>query len=531
VLGDQQLNESALPTPNQIGKYKIIDTVGTGGMGTVYRAFDPTLERVVALKILHLDRLDDVSSEELKSRFVNEARTVARLNHPGIVAVYEFAQESPLAYISMEYVDGWTLDNYVKQRSGLDVCDAVTILTQILDALSYAHRQDVVHRDIKPANLLVSSEGNTKITDFGIAKIGARNRTQTGILVGTMQYMAPEQFLGGPVDHRCDIHAAGIVLYELLTGVSPFAHGGGFAMHKVCHEDPAPPSSLKPELPKSFDSVVARALAKRPNDRYTTAKDFKNAIWAAYHSFSGREPDTALSPRPPATDTTAKSVRPRTGAVPLDPAEPGSAGAVERAAHPASVPPAPPVQAVQQTVLPESDPAAHVARGAPAPATGMAWTSGQLTDLERRLVPLVGPLAKVLVRKAAANTRERHELITALANSLQPKERERFIKDTGPTWGFPAADPVDRGITGNTSPGHAASAGVQPAAAAPLTEERVRVATRILAQYLGPIATVLCRKAAQRARDDGEFLELLAANLTSETERRAFMRAMAGHRN
>jgi serine/threonine protein kinase len=519
-----------LATPKQIGKYNIIDTVGTGGMGTVYRAFDPTLERVVALKILHLDRLDDVSSEELRLRFVNEARTVARLNHPGIVAVYEFAQESPLAYISMEYVDGWTLDNYVKQRNGIDTADSATILTQILDALSYAHRQDVVHRDIKPSNLLVSSEGHTKITDFGIAKIGARNRTQTGILVGTMQYMAPEQFLGGQVDHRCDIHAAGIVLYELLTGVSPFAHGGGFAMHKVCHEDPPPPSSVKSGVPIIFDSVVARALAKRPNDRYTTAKDFKNAIWAAYHSISGRDPDVALSPRPPASDTTAKSIRPRTGEVALDPSTIGSAGAVASPARPASVPPVPPVQSVQKPVLPAAGPAAYASRTAPAPTAGIAWTSGQLTELERRLVPLVGPLAKVLVRKAAASTHEPHELIAVLANSLKPNERERFIKDTGPTWGLPAADTVDASIIGNTSPGHPASAGVRPGAAAPLTEERVRAATRILAKYLGPIATVLGKKAAQRARDEDEYLELLAANLPNEAERRRFMREVASHR-
>jgi hypothetical protein len=311
--------------------------------------------------------------------------------------------------------------------------------------------------------------------------------------------------------------------------VSPCAHGGGFAMHKVCHEDPPPPSSLNSSVPKVFDSVVARALAKRPNDRYTTAKDFKNAIWAAYHSISGREPALALSPQPPATDTTAKSKRPQTGEVVIDASTIGSADPVASPARPASVPPAPPFQSAQQPVLPAANPAAYAARAAPAPAAGIAWTSGQLTELERRLVPLVGPLARVLVRKAAASTHEPHELIAVLANSLQPNERDRFIKDTGPSWGLPPAN-TDPSIVRTSSPGVPTSAGVRPGAVAPLTEERVRVAIRVLAQYLGPIATVLGKKAAQRARDEGEFLELLAVNLTSEAERRRFMREAASHR-
>jgi serine/threonine-protein kinase len=521
-----------LSAPAQIGKYKIVDVVGTGGMGTVYRAFDPSLERVVALKILHLDRLDDVSSEELKSRFVDEARTVARLNHPGIVAVYEFAQDGQLAYISMEYVDGWTLDTYVKNRDSLDTGSAVTVMMQVLEALSYAHRQAVVHRDIKPANLLVGSEGQVKITDFGIAKIGARNRTQTGILVGTMEYMAPEQFLGGRLDHRCDIHAAGVVMYELLAGVSPFRHGGGFAMYKVCHEVPQPPSSIKPSAPRIFDSVVARALAKRPEDRYPTAKDFRNAIWAAYHAISGREPDATLATSA-SSENSSTSIKTRARDKAPDDGVPESGGTAPNRERPPAVPPPVRVEPIKSVAAPTAPPAVSpltTGGSAPSHMAGIAWPAGQLADLERQLVPLVGPLARVLVRKAAAIAHDRHELVGMLADGLQANERARFLQAVGDAHGFLAADTIPPRSTGNPSVTAPGSTNARLRATGPLTDERAQFAARILAQYVGPIATVLSRKAAQNARDEGEYLELLAANLKSETERLRFMREATGHR-
>ncbi|TLZ41129.1 MAG: serine/threonine protein kinase, partial [Gammaproteobacteria bacterium] len=198
--------------PRTVGKYEIVDAVGAGGMGTVYRAFDPTLERMVALKIVHLDRVHDVPFEQLCVRFRNEARAVARLNHPAIVTIFDYDDQDPVgAYIAMEYVQGCALDEYVKQRPELHLEDAVSAMHQVLGGLAYAHGKDVVHRDIKPSNLLVTRDGLVKITDFGIARIGPKTTTQTGLLVGTPHYMAPEQYRGGLVDHRCDLHAAGAV--------------------------------------------------------------------------------------------------------------------------------------------------------------------------------------------------------------------------------------------------------------------------------------------------------------------------------
>ena len=190
--------------PRTVGKYDIVDALATGGMGTVYRAFDPTLERMVALKIVRLDRDHDVTPEELAARFRNEARAVARLNHPAIVTIFDYDDQDPAgAYIAMEYINGCALDEYVKQRPELHLEDAVSAMQQVLGGLAYAHRQGVVHRDVKPSNLLVTRDGLVKITDFGIAKLGPRTQTQSGLIVGTPQYMAPEQYMGGVVDHRC----------------------------------------------------------------------------------------------------------------------------------------------------------------------------------------------------------------------------------------------------------------------------------------------------------------------------------------
>src|SRR5215470_10574195 len=282
--------------PRSVGKYEVVDAIGAGGMGTVYRAFDPTLERMVALKIVHLDRLHEVDPGQLRERFRNEARAVARLNHPAIVTIFDYDDQDPVgAYIAMEYVQGCALDEYVCQRPEMNLEDAVSAMQQVLAGLAYAHGKDVVHRDIKPSNLLVTRDGLVKITDFGIARIGPRNTTQTGMLVGTPQYMAPEQYMGGLVDHRCDIHAAGAVLYELLTGAPPFTGTSAEVMYKVCQEVPKPLSSVNPAIPPAFDPIVAKALEKQAVNRYASALEFQNALRICWNEISPKPASPTLS--------------------------------------------------------------------------------------------------------------------------------------------------------------------------------------------------------------------------------------------
>jgi len=485
--------------PRSIGKYDIIDALGIGGMGTVYRGFDTTLERTVAVKVLQLDRGHDVTPQELSARFRNEARAVARLNHPSIVTIFDYDDQDPVgAYIVMEYVNGCALDEYVKKRPELHLEDAVSAMQQVLAGLAYAHRQGVIHRDIKPSNLLVTREGAVKITDFGIAKIGPRSQTQSGLIVGTPQYMAPEQYMGGVVDHRCDIHAAGAVLYELLTGAPPFQGGAAEVMYKVCHEVPKPVSSVNRTLPAVFDAVVARALDKVAANRYTSAVEFQQALRASWESVSSQPPSPTMSDR-------AKMIATAIGRHP----------AKAKAATPASGPgPPPPAQAPAPVSSASRRPRNVADSGSLA-----AWSREQLAEIERHLSAIMGPVARVLVQDAAATTASRKELYQLLANRLQtPEERRKFLQAGGET---AAAASIDTGAT----PLRATNAIVfSNIVGRPLTSEATQRASLLLARYLGPIAGLLTKKAAQTATDEAQLYAMLAEKVTDAAERERFIK-------
>jgi len=473
--------------PRIVGKYEIVDVIGTGGMGTVYRAFDPTLERMVALKIVHLDRVQDVAPEQLRERFRNEARAVARLNYPAIVTIFDYDDEDPAgAYIAMEYVQGCALDEYVRQRPELHLEDAISAMQQVLGGLAYAHGKDVVHRDVKPSNLLVTRDGLVKITDFGIARIGPRINTQTGLLVGTPQYMAPEQYMGGVVDHRCDIHAAGAVLYELLTGSPAFTGTSAEVMYKVCHEVPKPLSSVDASIPKVFDAIVAKALEKLPANRYASALDFQQALRASWQVISPKPPSPTLS-------HSARLIATAIHRQPPPPAQRAVAPAPQQApksADPRLAPKAPPTP-----LRPEA-----------APGSLVAWSREQLAEIERQLLPLVGPMARILVRDAAATTASRQELYQLLASHLQgPEERRQFLLF------------AER----NSPAGSSLTPGIGPAL--PLTAEGTQRASQLLARYIGPIATIVTRKAAKTATDEAQLYALLAEKIAAGPERDRFI--------
>jgi eukaryotic-like serine/threonine-protein kinase len=379
-----------------VGKYEILTTLGAGSMGTVYRAFDPTLQRKVAIKILNRGWTRDLSSEEIAARFHTEARAVARLNHPSIVTIFDYDDQDPAgAYIAMEYVEGCALDQYIRQRPELHLEDAVSVMHQVLGGLSYAHLQGVVHRDIKPSNLPLARDGHVKIMDFGIAKIGSQSQTQSRLMMGTPLYMAPEQYLGGEIDHRCDIHAAGAVLHELLTGSPPYSGTDAEVMYKICHEKPKPPSALDPSIAQAFDPIVAKALEKSVENRYASAADFAAALRSAWQ---------ALSPDPLTPKLSAEA---RTIALAMSRPE------IERDSQ------------VDTWVRP----ATTGAEGALA-----AWSRDQLAEIERQLVPIVGPVARILVRNAATTTRSRQEIYRLLSDQLRtPEERQRFLTAGGQT--------------------------------------------------------------------------------------------------
>jgi len=270
--------------PQRLGKYQVTDVLGKGAMGIVYKAHDPDIERTVAIKTIRRELVeDDDRAGMVMARFKNEARAAGRLSHPGIVAVYDYGEAEDMAFIAMEYVEGNSLRTYFSRETRFEERDVVSLMAQLLDALQHAHEQGVWHRDVKPANVIIMNSGKLKVADFGIARIDSSALTQAGAVMGSPGYMAPEQYKGNAVDWRADIFAAGVMLYQLLTGTRPFTGSAEQLAYKVCYETPAPPSAVAPDRDlERYDPVVARALGKVPEDRYASAAEFKAAILEAY---------------------------------------------------------------------------------------------------------------------------------------------------------------------------------------------------------------------------------------------------------
>jgi serine/threonine protein kinase len=255
----------------QIGRYKIVGELGRGAMGIVYRAQDPALDRVVALKTIILS--DDADGrKDYQKRFALEARAAGKLTHPNIVTTFDFGEEGDLAYLAMELLEGTELRMRLKEGA-LPAAEAVDIAVQVADGLGFAHERGVVHRDIKPGNIMLLERGDVKIMDFGIARMRSEDfKTSTGFVLGTPRFMSPEQIAGSPVDQRSDLFSLGAVLYEMLTGVMVFAgEDSPQIAHNVTTLEPEPPSRRNPQVTSLLDFVVARALKKDPAVRYQDA--------------------------------------------------------------------------------------------------------------------------------------------------------------------------------------------------------------------------------------------------------------------
>ena len=253
------------------GRYRVIRRLGSGGMANVYLAEDEELGRRVAIKVLDEKHAND---EQFVERFRREAKNAASLSHPNIVSIYDRGEAEGTYYIAMEYIEGRTLKELIVSRGPLPVERAVSYARQILGAVRFAHRKGIVHRDIKPHNVLVDTDGRLKVTDFGIARAGASQMTEAGSIIGTAQYLSPEQARGAPVDQRSDLYSVGIVLHEMLTGSVPFTGDTPVEIAmKHISAVPEPPSVARPDLPDDLDLVVLRALAKDPRERFQTAEE------------------------------------------------------------------------------------------------------------------------------------------------------------------------------------------------------------------------------------------------------------------
>ncbi|SAK74906.1 serine/threonine protein kinase [Caballeronia hypogeia] len=454
------------PAITQLGKYRIESMLGAGAMGIVYRAFDPHIERHVALKTVRQELFESGERESLKARLRNEAQAAGRLVHSNIVGVYDYGETADTAYIAMELVSGQGLKQRLDSGRPLEVATALDWFAQLLAALGYAHAHGVVHRDIKPANLLVNAQARLKVADFGVAHVESSTLTLAGAMIGTPSYMSPEQFTGEPVDGRSDLFSAAIVLYQMLTGCRPFAGASqAEVMRQVMHDTPRRPSACNPALPPALDDVLMRALSRSPEARFQTANGLRRAL------------DDATDGTPLTTTTTAEDDRTIL-----------EAQAVTLASGTGSW------------------------RGDSLPSLTM-WPAAMLAPVETQLAAQIGPVARLLVRRAAARIPDAPDL-SALVALLAPhvpsdKGRAQFI-----------AAFADGSRAGMSRAG--TSRGSSPASS--LGEDEVRAAALRLAVYLGPIAAIVAKREAPRAASLRALHERLAAAISNESDRARFER-------
>ncbi len=260
---------------SHLGRYEILEELGRGEMGVVYKAYDPLIDRFVAIKTIDLQKLGEKEKDEYKARFYQEAKAAGRLNHPNIITIYDLGRKGDVAYIAMELMEGPELQNIVAENQPLSIGEKLDVAFQVAEGLAYAHEHGVVHRDIKPSNIMVLRGLHVKIADFGIARMESSLwRTQVDKIIGSPLYMSPEQIQSHPIDPRSDIFSFGIVLYQMLTGRLPFSGDNvNSVWYQIINEEPQKPSSLNSEIPDMLDRIVAKCLAKKPEDRYPNANE------------------------------------------------------------------------------------------------------------------------------------------------------------------------------------------------------------------------------------------------------------------
>jgi serine/threonine-protein kinase len=467
------------PIPVQIGRYVVESLVGAGGMGQIYKAHDPDIRRTVAIKLISTRLMSSVDRSEYIRRFRREAEAAARCAHPNIVSIYDYATHEGQPFLAMEFVHGMSVRQMI-EGSPMAVPDAIRVMLQVLDALTSAHEQGVIHQDVKPANILLTAQMHAKVTDFGISRFANADTTSISSSMGTPSYMAPEQCTGGAVDHRADLFAAGATLFEMVAGERAF---GGRSSAEVTHHImydrlPLLPAAVRGAAPR-LQFVLERAMGKHPEDRFSSGHEMAEALRQILGTLAAEAQDRM--PRPPA-GMTATVVTP--------PATPTGQSAPSSGA-PSAVPRAP------------SPTAGRVQGHSPIDA-------GTLLMLEQKLIVYLGPIARVMVRSAAARAPGLDTLCTELVAAVpEGNERESFRREVASLLRSrpPAID--DEPSHGSIGSFH---------------EPELERAQRALAQYVGPIARVLVRRAARETSSLDGLWQALSVHIELPAERTAFLR-------
>jgi serine/threonine protein kinase len=384
----------------KLGRYLIQSELGRGAMGVVYKATDSVLERTVAVKTVNM-ALERDGADRYEARFYQEARAAGGLNHPNIVTVYDVGKSGEVVFMAMEYIEGPELRTLIVEGRPMPVSRAMSIAAQVADGLAYAHQHGVVHRDIKPANIMVPVDGPVKITDFGIARMrsAASDLTQTGVMLGSPKYMSPEQVIGKRADHRSDLFSLGVILYEMLTGSTPF-NGDNVTslMYQIVNFAPPAPSALNGAVPVLADYIVAKMLAKALEERYQSSAELARDLRECERQLSGPAPGAAA---------------------------PGHAAGLSSGQQPelldTNVKTVVLAQTINRTRVADSEPA----EAAAPPARGLAHSFDSL-EATQRLATLTGATTsqRTAAEKAAAADEKARQTATQAIESMRPMRRQ-----------------------------------------------------------------------------------------------------------
>ncbi len=454
-------------TVRSIGRYRIEALLGTGAMGEVYRAHDPAIDRLVAIKVVRPELVAGSGGEQLLERFRREARAAGRRFHPNIVAIWDFGDDNGTPYLVMELVEGQSLDQLIKSSGPLAQARSVAIITQVLSALGFAHANGIVHRDIKPSNIMVLPGDQVKVADFGIARLEASEFTLVGDLLGTPAYMAPEQLSGGPIDPRTDLFATGVILFEMLTGVKPFR---GKSITEIISfmeiRGPEDIRALNPAVPEAMKHVIGKSVAFDPAQRYADAAAFSRAV---------------------------------ADAMPGLPEEPQPRGSATFEAQ-----------------------AQRTAKAAQTISGEASFSAELLRQTERDLATFIGPMASIAVKRAVRHASDLLALYALLGKQVaNPKDRDEFLARGRQR----AAAGLGRA---RPPPGPAPTKTIERQSVSPAQSPNPASIVAIesdLTRYIGPIARILVKRELGKFESLAKLCLVLATHIPDERERRAFLNA------